>query len=29
MENGRYITAPAGALITRVRNIAEKYATFV
>lgn len=29
MENGRYITGPAGALITRVLNIAEKYRTFV
>ena len=29
MENGRYITGPAGALITRVKNIAEKYQTFV
>ena len=29
MENGRYVTGPAGVLITRVRNIDEKYATFV
>lgn len=29
MENGRYITGPAGALITRVQNLAEKYQTFV
>lgn len=29
MENGRYVTGPAGALIARVRNIAKKYATFV
>jgi diaminopimelate decarboxylase len=29
MENGRYITGPSGALITRVINVAEKYRTFV
>jgi diaminopimelate decarboxylase len=29
MENGRFITGPAAALITRVTNVAEKYRTFV
>jgi diaminopimelate decarboxylase len=29
MENGRYITGPAGTLITRVLNIAEKHRNFV
>lgn len=29
MENGRYITGPAGALITRVQNVVEKYQKFV
>lgn len=29
MENGRYITGPAWALITRVQNVVEKYQKFV
>ncbi len=29
MENGRYITGPAGALITRVLNVASKHIDFV
>lgn len=29
MENGRYITGAAGALITRVQNVVEKYQKFV
>ena len=29
MENGRYITGPAGALITRVLNVANKHINFV
>jgi diaminopimelate decarboxylase len=29
MENGRYITAAAGCIVTRVTNIAEKHLTFV
>ncbi len=29
MENGRYLTASAWALITRVENISQKYQTFV